>query len=250
MRACFILFAVFCVRTEDLFVGVQSFSSRVFSASGMASAWRPWTPHRGQASEPAMGGVTDSETAATDAMENDETGSGTNSGAHLSAPAPGGAAARHLGMPVDPPASATALPGGRPSPLLPTPPAAGDCDRCNEALMSFEKGWNTQLCNRCFNKSQRYDTCKKCGKGLWTCERNTGLGLCLGCHQYGCKHCQTELEVDELRYAKQCCNRCYNLRKGSTEPCLSCRRGLLLREQAKSGWCGRCWQEWRPGGDL
>jgi len=244
MRACFILFAVFCVRTEDIFVGIQSFSSRVFSASGMASTWQPWAPHRGQGNEPAMDTVIDSETAATEAMEDDETGSGTNSGAHLSAPALDGAAARHLGMPVDPPALATALPGDRPSPLRPTPPAAGDCGRCNKALMRFEKGWNTQLCNRCFNELQGYDTCT-CGKGLWTCERNAGLGLCLGCHKYGCKHCRADLEVDELRYGKQCCNRCYNLQTQSTKPCRSCGKGLLLPEQKNSDWCGPCSQEWR-----
>jgi len=54
MRACFILSAVFCVRIEDPFVGgVQGFSSRVFSALGMAQEWLPWEPPRSRGHDPA-----------------------------------------------------------------------------------------------------------------------------------------------------------------------------------------------------
>jgi len=48
-----------------------------------------------------------------------------------------------------------------------------------------------------------------------------------------------------VRYANLCCNRCYIFQKGSTDPCRACNRGLLRPEQAKSAWCGQCWQTWR-----
>jgi len=74
----------------------------------------------------------------------------------------------------------------------------------------------------------RYHKCVDCSRGLWTSVRDTGGGRCRGCLQHECMHRKTALAVDEVRYANQCRNRCYNSRKGSTKACLSRRRGLLL----------------------
>jgi len=239
----------FVFESRILLLGVQSFSSRVFSALGMPPTWQPWIPHRDQGHEPATGREPKRKKAATDDMVQDEAGPGKHPEAHSSAPALGGAVAPYSGMPVDPLAPAAALTVGRPSPILQNPLAAGDCRRCKTALMRFDMGWNTQLCNRCFNVQQGYDKCKKCRTGLWACERKAGLGLCRGCHTYACRHCEVEVGVDELRYGRRLCNRCYNVWMCFTDRCLSCRRGLLLPEQeANTGWCDPCWQEWRPEG--
>jgi len=172
------------------------------------------------------------------AVKNGETCFDWKFEAHLSTSALGGAAAESAALSV-----------GCPSGVVLTPPAAGDCGLCNKALMSFEKCWTEGLCNRCYNAGKGYATGGGCGKGLWKPERDAGFGRRCDCHRYECKHCKTTLDVDEVRYANLCCIRCYNLKeKKSTDPCRGCKRGLLRPEQAKSAWCGQCWQTWRSEG--
>jgi len=224
----------FCVRTEDLFVGVRSFSSRVFCASGMANAWLVLPPSPNQARDCPMQVASGSGPPAEAVVTNGETCFEWKFVAHLSTFTPGGAAAESV----------------RPSGLVLAPPAAGDCGLCQKALMSFEKCWTEGICNRCYNARKGGATCQgPCGKGLWKPEVDAGFDRCCDCHRYACKHCDTTLAVDEVRYANRCCNRCYNLKeKKSTDPCRGCQKGLLRPEQAKSAWCGQCWQRWRSEG--
>ena len=225
----------FCVRTEDLFVGVRSFNSRVFCASGMANAWlllppSP-TPARASSMQVAPGSGLPAEAVVTDG----ETRFEWKLVANPSIFAPGGAAAI----------------SDRPSGFVLAPPATGACGLCHKTLMSFEKRWDEGICNRCYNKRKGGPTCQgfNCGNGLWNPEVDAGFNKCCDCHRYGCKYCEIHLTVAEVRYAKVCCNRCYNSKeKKSTDPCRGCQKGLLLPEQAKSAWCDECWQGWCPEG--
>ena len=135
-----------------------------------------------------------------------------------------------------------------PSTSPPESIAEGACDRCREALMPFERRWKSRMCNRCFNESQGGAKCEGCEKGLWNSERKLGRRRCCKCEAYKCTECRSVLTGDEVRWVNQCCNRCYNLWKGTTKPCRSCRKGLLLPEfRGGSFYCDPCCEEWRLG---
>jgi len=215
----------FCVRTEDLFVGVRSFKSRVFCASGMENTW--------QLLPPSPMEVTPSSGLQAEAVVMDgETCLRWRFVANLSILDPGGVAAS----------------SNPPSGFGVAPPATGACGLCRKALMIFEQGWDGGICNRCYNKRKGKPTCQgPCGNGLWNPEAAAGFDKCCVCQRYECKYCGRHLTVQEVRYAKVCCNACYNSKeKKSTDPCRECQK--LLPAQAKSAWCDECWQRWCPEG--
>ena len=235
----------FVFESRILLLGVQSFSSRVLSALGMAPTWQPWSPPSSSVHGPAASWEPRLKEARTDDTAHDGAGLGKPIEARSSGTAPGGTEAPFPAVSAGHLAQAAALPDGPWSPTLPTLPTVGDCSRCHAALMRFEIDWDTQLCNRCFNKGKGYDQCTGCLKGLWACERRTGHRRCRDCYTFVCGHCRVGLEVDELRSGKRLCNRCYNVWMRRTGPCLTCGRGLLKHEQEENAdWCGRCCHEW------
>jgi len=191
-----------CARTEDLFVGVRSFKSRGFCASGMANPL------------------------------------------HLLPPGP-------MGVTQTPGLQAEAVViGGEPGfawrfmAIVDTLESGGvACVRCGKARMIYDQGWEGGICNRCYNKEKGKPTCEECGEGLWNPEVAAGFTKCCRCQRYECTYCKGHLTVQEVRYAKVCCNACYNSKETrSTHPCRECRK--LLPAHAKSAWCDECWQGW------
>jgi len=205
-----------CARTEDLFVGVRSFKSRVFRASGMARAWQVLPRElNAEADGPGI-------RAQTFVGEGENITKWTIVADFFT---PGAAAVS--GLPTV------------------APPVAEACRQCNADMESFDLGWEGKICNRCYNQNKEGPMCNgSCGTALWKPEVWAGFGLCCHCRQYECKHCRHRLTVQEVRYAKACCSACYHSKeKKSTGLCWACRTPLPA--QANSSWCDACWQRWR-----
>jgi len=132
---------------------------------------------------------------------------------------------------------------------LTSPPESipkGGCAHCLSALMPVELRWRSGQCDRCYNKAQGGAKCGGCQKGLWKCELNLPSRRCCECEAHRCKRCEEILTAVEVRWENQYCNRCYNLWRGTTQPCEWCRRGLLLPEiRWGSMYCGPCRDAWR-----
>ena len=209
-----------CARTEDFFVGVRSFKSRGFCASGMANTWHLLPP--------SSLGVTQTPGLRAEAVVmGGEPCFAWRFVAFLDTLDSGGVAA------------SSDLPSG----FALAPPATGACVRCGKARMIYEQGWDGGTCNRCYNKGKGKRTCAECGEGLWNPEVEAGFTKCCVCQRYGCTYCKGHLTVQEVRCAKVCCNACYNSKETrSTHPCRECQK--LLPAHAKSAWCDECWQGW------
>jgi len=208
-----------CARTEDLFVGVRSFKSHGFCASGMADPLRLLPP--------GPMGATQTSGLQAEAVEIDgEPGFAWTFLAVIKTLEQGGAAA------------SSGLSSGSALAL----PATGPCVRCGKPRMIYDQGWDTGICNRCWNKEMKKPTCEDCGEGLWNPEAAAGFTKCCRCQRYECKYCERHLTVQEVRYGKVCCNDCYKSEEtGSRHPCRGCRK--LLPVHAKSAWCDWCWRQ-------
>ena len=211
-----------CARTEDLFVGVRSFKSRGFCASGMENTWHLLPPSSMEVTQTQTPGL-----RAEAVVIGGESCLRWRFMAHLDILDSGGVAAS----------------SNRSSGFGLAPPATGACGLCGKARMIYDQGWDGGICNRCYNKRKGKPTCEGCGDGLWNPEAAAGFKNCCVCQRYECRYCKGHLTVQEVRYAKVCCNACYNSKETrSTHPCRECQK--LLPAQAKSAWCDECWQGW------
>jgi len=132
-----------------------------------------------------------------------------------------------------------------PSGVSPASLPKGGCSHCASALRPFERCWGSFQCNRCYNKGKGGPTCDRCQKGLWHCEIKLPSGRCCECFPLKCTGCEGYLDAVEVRWGNHCCNRCYNLWRGTIPACYGCKKGLL-RPEMKGGsmYCAPCLAAW------
>ena len=191
-----------CARTEDLFVGVRSFKSHGLCASAMAGPLRLVPPG-------PMGATH------TSGLPGGRSRDGGRSWFRVDV------LAGHLTLDSGGAVASPSLSSGSALALT----AAGACLSCDKARMSYDQGWEGQICNRCYNKEKGKPTCETCGVGLWNPEAAAGFKYCCDCEQYECEHCRKHLTVQEVRYGKVCCTDCYKSEE-TGHPCWGCRKLL------------------------
>ncbi|CAK0859262.1 unnamed protein product, partial [Prorocentrum cordatum] len=119
-------------------------------------------------------------------------------------------------------------------------PRRVECRHCQTGLDPREEAYGTELCNSCYDKSNK--NCQICNRWLPLKALHWNSGLCYGCYgkaEKSCKLCHSSLEDFQLRWKTGVCDRCYD---GVSKSCHFC-QAPLTRDQRRwgTGMCDTCY---------